>query len=90
MACMAGVDSRGGEALSPAAVASGRGRCGRGLGTRYIAFSLGFVRLITVRERLEWIYFTHIMVWNYSPSISSNHFQSLSNRTSPYTISFEL
>ncbi|EAY98673.1 hypothetical protein OsI_20601 [Oryza sativa Indica Group] len=26
MACMAGVDSRGGEALSPAAVASGRGR----------------------------------------------------------------
>lgn len=38
---------------------------------------LGFVLLIPMREKLEGIYFTPIIIWNYSPSIPPTLFNTL-------------
>uniref|UniRef100_A0A0D3GXM6 Uncharacterized protein n=1 Tax=Oryza barthii TaxID=65489 RepID=A0A0D3GXM6_9ORYZ len=48
-----------------------------------LTLPLGLVRLISMRKRLEGIYSTPIVVWNYSPSIPSYPLQSSPNRTRP-------
>uniref|UniRef100_A0A0E0KML2 Uncharacterized protein n=1 Tax=Oryza punctata TaxID=4537 RepID=A0A0E0KML2_ORYPU len=55
---------------------------GRGL-MRRVEVPSGLVRLIPIREGLEGIYSTPIVVWNYSPSIPSNPHQSPPNQTRP-------